>query len=226
MAPCSRDCLDSLDKIAGALSYLSSLALLCLGAYAFYQSYRAWDPASAAHDFSLFLAVQGIFLCAGGVVCFLAEMRIPSIRTSVLSGCSFTWSRQGRGWFFIYLGLYSLFLPIDASAPWVTKTCGSLQLLAGVMLCCLAYIGGLKEDLYSVSGGTLGGLYTGSSMDAGKSKERQQQRELEEWGGGGVSERHTPYDAHSGVTPLRPATATINPFLEAAKPKEEPPKDS
>lgn len=221
---CSRDCLDAVDKVAGAVSYLASLALLCLGLYAFYQTYRTWEATAAqSHDFSLFLAVQGLFLCCGAVVCFLAEMRVPGIRTSVLSGCSFTWSRQGRGWFFVYLGLLALFLPVDPAQPWITKTCGSFQLLAGVLLCCLAYLGGLREDLYSASGGSLyaGGAGGGALDAAARDKaERAQQRELEEWGGGGVSRRHMPPE--DGAPPHAPSV-TVNPFLEASKPKEEPP---
>jgi hypothetical protein len=226
MARCSRDCLDSVDKVAGAVSYLASLALFCLGGFAFYNAYRTWEAtASSSHDFSLFLAVQGIFLCGGGLVCFLAEMRVPAIRASVLAGCSFTWSRQGRGWFFLYLGLYALFLPIDISNPWVTKTCGSFQLLAGVLLCCLAYLGDMKEDLYYTSaGGAVGNLYS-SGLDAAAlaaaAKERQQQRELEEWGGGGISRRHTPPEEGGSAARSGPSSvSTVNPFLEASKPKE------
>jgi hypothetical protein len=224
---CSRDCLDSIDKVTGAVSYLASLALLGLGVYAFYQTYRTWEAtAPQSHDFSLFLAVQGIFLCSGAVVCFLAEMRVPGIRASVLSGCSFTWSRQGRGFFFLYLGFFALFLPLDLANPWITKTCGSLQLLAGVLLCGLAYLGGLREDLYaySASGGSLGALYSGDAgaLDAAArdKAERAQQRELEEWGGGSVSRRHML--AEDGAPPRAPSV-TVNPFLEASKPKEEPP---
>ena len=47
-----------------------------------------------------------------------------------------------------------------------------------------------------------------------------QQRELEEWGGGSVSRRHMPPE--DGAPP-RAASVTVNPFLEASKPKEEPP---
>jgi len=214
---CSRECLEGTDKFTGAVSYLASIALLALGVFGFYQAARKWESENAAtHDFSVFLAVQALFLTGGGVVCFLAEMRIPSLRSSVLSGCSFTWSRQGRGWFFIYLGLFSLFQPFDPQSPWITKTCGALQLLAGVLLASLAYCGGMREDLYAGYTGGISGAAAGSSAAA---RARAEQHEAEEWGGPAISKRHAPGDAEggSGATPLRPAGGVVNPFLEAAK---------
>jgi hypothetical protein len=221
----SVDCLEGSDKCAGAVSYLASMMLCALGGYGFYQSYKAWDR---DHDFALFLAVQGLFLVFGAVLCFISEMRIPSIRASILQGFSFTWSRQGRGWFFIFLGLYSMWLPFDPSNPWITKTCGSFQLAAGAFLCSLAYIGGLKEDLY---GGTAGGMYSSSSSSSSSTpsaRERLENQQLEDWGGGGLSKRHAPSMSegesnqpnHTGVTPILRPGLTTNPFLEAQKAAE------
>ena len=217
-------CLEGSDKCAGAVSYLASMMLGALGGYGFYQSYKVWDR---DHDFALFLAVQGLFLVFGAVLCFLSEMRIPAIRASILQGFSFTWSRQGRGWFFIFLGLYSMFLPFDSSNPWITKTCGSFQLASGLLLCSLAYIGGLKEDHYSASGGTVGGLYSssGSSSSTPSARERIENQQLEDWGGGGISKRHAPsvsegdsyQPRHTGATPILRPGVTTNPFLEAQK---------
>jgi peptidoglycan/LPS O-acetylase OafA/YrhL len=225
MPRCSDELLEGCDKCTGAISYLSSLALLALGCYGFYQSYRAWSFSDNDHDLSLFLAVTGLFLVGGAILCFLAEMRIPAIRNTVLSGCSFTWSRQGRGWFFLYLGLFALFLPYDRGNPWVTKTVGSLQLLAGVMLCCLAYIGGMREDLYGSS------LYLPSSSSSGSSSSSpgfssgssRAARDLEEWGGNSLSKRHQPAgdSTGTGVTPLRPGVVAVNPFLAAAAAQEK-----
>jgi hypothetical protein len=195
------EALESLDKLVGAISYLSSLALLALGVYGFYQAYIGWDVTAESHDWSLFLAVTGLLLVLGALINFLAEMRIPAVRRNLLVGCSFTWSRQGRGWFFLLLGLFALFLPYDSNTSWSTKAVGALQLLSGFLLCSLAYIGGMREDLYSPSVGLAspaGVEEAGGVQEAGTSA-----------GGGGET---------WGATPLRPASSVVvvsNPFLNA-----------
>jgi len=48
----------------------------------------------------------------------------------------------------VFLGLLVVFLPLDVESPWITKVCGSLQLFAGLLLLLIAYVGGLREDMF------------------------------------------------------------------------------
>jgi hypothetical protein len=134
----------SLDRIVGGFSFVSSTSLALLG---FFGLYFAFTNFTVDTDFALFLVVHCIFFVASSLFCFLAELRLEKLRY-FLSSFGFLHSRQGRGWFTVFLGLLVVFLPLDVERPWITKVCGSLQLFAGLLLLLIAYVGGLREDMF------------------------------------------------------------------------------
>lgn len=117
-------------------------------------------------DLSLFLIIHGVYFACSAFFCFLAELRLEKLRY-LLSPFGFLHTRQGRGWFTAFLGAMVLFFPLEEERPWISKTCGSLQLFAGLNLLLISYAGGLKDNLYTAERSTSGSSSSRDKVGAG-----------------------------------------------------------
>lgn len=135
---CRIDC-NVVAHVIRALSAVVCLGVGCSGGWAVYQASQLYVKRIAAatgfaltsDKYAIFLGLIGLYYCAFALLTFLAEVRTPPLRNTILRPFGFLLTWVGRGVLYILLGSIWVVVPIDLDYPIISPLTGGFWIGVG-----------------------------------------------------------------------------------------------